>query len=69
MRQEIIRKNLSLTVITILLFFVISLFITSYFNKKNIENNLINISSLIKEQITKTNTDEEVENVVNKKLD
>jgi len=65
MRQEIIRKNLSLTVITILLFFVISLFITSYFNKKNIENNLINISSLIKEQITKTNTDEEVENVVN----
>ena len=50
MKNEIIRRNVIITVIAIVLFFFASFSITSYFNRKSIENQLLSVSNvLIKE--------------------
>lgn len=69
MRNEIVRKNLILTTIILILFFMVSIFISSYFNKRSLEQQLINISTIIKEQLYETNNDDEVKKVVNLYVD
>jgi len=60
MRDEIIKRNLIVNSISLLIFFLLSLISFSYFNKKNIENELVNISSLIETNLKKTSTKEEL---------
>lgn len=65
MRNEIVRKNLILTATTLILFFLISVYISSYFNKKSLEKQLINVSQVVKSQIEATVSEEDLKNVVN----
>ncbi|MFA5719820.1 MAG: hypothetical protein WC939_02025, partial [Acholeplasmataceae bacterium] len=65
MRNEIVRKNLIITIVILISFFMISVYISSYFNKKTMERQLINTSMVIKEQLYETTNEEEVKKVVN----
>ncbi|MGI6781646.1 MAG: sensor histidine kinase [Acholeplasmataceae bacterium] len=69
MRNEIVRKNLIITTVILIMFFMISLFISSYFNKKSLEKQLINISTIVKEQLYETKNEDEVKSVVNLYVD
>ncbi len=51
MRNEIVRKNLIITIVILISFFMISVYISSYFNKKTMEKQLINTSMVIKQQL------------------
>ena len=64
MRDEIIKRNTLIMIISLLLFFVLSLFITSYTSRKSIEKQLINVSTVINNQILETNTEDELNDVV-----
>jgi len=65
MRDEIIKRSLVITVISLIIFFIVSLYITSYYNRKSLEENLINISEVMNRQIKETTTEEEIVKIVN----
>lgn len=65
MRNEIVRKNLILTAVTLIVFFLVSIYISSYFNKKVIEEQLVNVSHVVKNQVEGTVSEEELKKVVN----
>lgn len=64
MRDEIIKRNTIIILISLLLFFIVSLFITSYTSRKSMEQQLINVSTVINNQITETNSQSELEDVI-----
>lgn len=64
MRDEIIKRNTIITTVTMLIFFVVSLIITSYTSRKSIEQQLINVSNVVNNQILATNSAEELNEVV-----
>lgn len=64
MRDEIIKRNTIITTVTMLIFFVVSLIITSYTSRKSIEQQLINVSNVVNNQILATNSEEELNEVV-----
>ncbi len=64
MGDQLIRRNLTITIISLILFFFLSLYITSYYNRKNLEENLINISSILNKQIKDSTTEEEIVEIV-----
>ena len=66
MKDEIIKRTLILTVTSLVVFFFLSLYLTSNSNRQNIEENLISISTIINKDIEATNTEQEMRDVVNK---
>lgn len=64
MRNEIIKRNVLIVAISLLIFFIASIFITSYNSRKSLEKNLINISNVVSHQIYETNNELELHNVV-----
>ncbi|MFA6611910.1 MAG: hypothetical protein WCS78_05950, partial [Bacilli bacterium] len=64
MGDQLIKRNLTITIISLILFFFLSLYITSYYNRKNLEENLINISSILNKQIKDSMTEEEIVAIV-----
>ncbi|MDD3171396.1 MAG: HAMP domain-containing sensor histidine kinase [Bacilli bacterium] len=64
MGDELVRRNLTITIISLILFFFLSLYITSYYNRKNLEENLINISTILNKQIMNSVTEEEIVEIV-----
>lgn len=64
MRDEIIKRNTIIILISLLLFFIVSLFITSYTSRKSMEQQLINVSTVINNQITETNSQSELEDTI-----
>ena len=64
MRDEIIKRNTLIMIVSLLLFFIVSLYITSYTSRKSIEKQLVNISTVINNQILETNTIDELNEVV-----
>ena len=64
MRDEIIKRNTIITTVTMLVFFIVSLIITSYTTRKSIEQQLINVSNVVNNQILATNSEEELNEVI-----
>ena len=64
MKDEIIRKNAIITGISIFIFCIISFVVTSYYNRKSLEDQLISISGLVSYQIKESTTDEELNQIV-----
>lgn len=64
MRNEIIKRNVLIVAISLLIFFIASIFITSYNSRKSLEKNLINISNVVNHQIYETNNELELHDVV-----
>ncbi len=64
MRDEIIKRNTIIMTVSLLLFFIVSLIITSYTSRKSIQKQLINVSIIINNQILETNTLEELNETV-----
>ena len=65
MRDEIIKRTLILTVTSLIVFFFITLYLTSTLNRKALEENLISISNVVNGEIEKTTTEQEMNSVVN----
>lgn len=65
MRDEIIKRTLILTVTSLIVFFFITLYLTSSLNRKSLEENLISISKVVDSDIGKTTTEQEMFDVVN----
>lgn len=65
-KDEIIKRTLILTVTSLLIFFFLSLYLTSNSNRKNLEENLIAISTIVNGEIEKTQTEQEMLDIVNK---
>lgn len=63
MRDEIIKRNILITITSLMIFFVLSFFVTSYSSRKTIENQLISITNVINNRLKETNSDEETVNV------
>ena len=66
MKDEIIKRTLILTITSLLVFFFITLFVTSNLNRKNLEENLISISTVVNRDISDTTTEGEMVGVVNR---
>ena len=66
MKDEIIKRTLILTITSLVIFFFLSLYLTSNSNRKNLEENLISMSTIINKDIEKTQTEQEMIDVVNK---
>ena len=66
MKDEIIKRTLILTITSLVIFFFLSLYLTSNSNRKNLEENLISISSIVNSEIEATHTEQEMVDVVNK---
>ena len=66
MGDQLVRRNLTINIISLILFFFLSLYITSYYNRKNLEENLINISSILNKQIKDSTTEEEIVAIVDR---
>ena len=66
MKDEIIKRTLILTITSLVIFFFLSLYLTSNSNRKNLEENLISMSTIINKDIEKTQTEQEMVDVVNK---
>ena len=64
MKDEIIRRNAFITGISLLIFFLFSFSISSYYNLRSMETQLINMSNVVSNLIMETSTDEELNNVV-----
>ena len=64
MRDEIIKRNTAIMIFGLLLFFVLSLFITSYTSRKSIEQQLVNVSTVVHNQILETTTEDELNGLV-----
>lgn len=65
MRDEIIKRNIIITIVSLLIFFIVSLFVTSYSSRKSIENQLINISNIINNQLKETTKESEIIEIIN----
>lgn len=65
MREEIIKRNLIIIAISLIIFFFVSLFITSYSNRRSLENDLIQLTDIVNQQILATNTEEDIQKMVN----
>ena len=66
MKDEIIKRTLILTITSLLVFFFITLLVTSNLNRKNLEENLISISTVVNRDISDTTTEGEMAGVVNR---
>lgn len=66
MRDEIIKRNMVIIVISLVIFFFASLYITSYTNRKNLENQLLHISNILENHLDKTISEAEIKDVINK---
>lgn len=66
MRDEIIKRNTVIMISGLLLFFVLSLFITSYTSRKSIEQQLVNVSTVVHNQVLETTTEDELNELVEK---
>lgn len=64
MRNEIIKRNVLIVGVSLLIFFIASIMITSYTSRKSLENNLINITHVVNNQIDSTTTEDELFEVV-----
>lgn len=51
MKNEIIKKNLIITILSLLIFFVLSIFATSYSIRNSFENEVVSVSQMIENQI------------------
>lgn len=65
MRDEIIKRNMLVIISSLVIFFFASLYIISYTNRKNLENELINVSNILIEKLDNTVSEEEIKNEVN----
>lgn len=65
MRNEIIKRNTIITVISLVIFFFVSLFITSYNNRKKLENDLVYISNVFCSQVLATESESEILQLIN----
>ena len=65
MKDEIIKRTLILTVTSLIIFFFLSLYLTSSNNRKNLEENLVSISNILNKEIEKTSTEQEMVTLVN----
>jgi len=65
MRNEIIKRNTIITVIGLVIFFFVSLFITSYNNRKKIENDLVYLSNVFCTQVLATESENEILQLIN----
>ena len=66
MRDEIIKRTLILTVTSLIVFFFITLYLTSSLNRKSLEENLVAISNVVNRDIESTTTEQEMVSIVNK---
>ena len=66
MKDEIIKRTLILTITSLVIFFFLSLYLTSNSNRKNLEENLISISGIVNSELEATQTEQEMVDVVNK---
>ena len=64
MKDEIIRRNAFITGITLFIFCIFSFAISSYYNLRSLESELISISNVVSYQIKNTTTDEELFSIV-----
>lgn len=64
MKDEIIRRNALITGISLFIFAIFSFSITSYYNLRSLESELISISNVVSYQIKNTTTDEELFSIV-----
>ena len=64
MKDEIIRRNAFITGITLFIFCIFSFTISSYYNLRSLESELISISNVVSYQIKNTTTDEELFSIV-----
>ena len=58
MRDEIIKRNLITTILSLLIFFVLSSFATSYSLRRTFESEVVSVSSLIENQLEQKDADE-----------
>ena len=66
MRNEIIKRNVIIVAVSLFIFFIASIFITSYNSRKSLEKNLLNISNVVNNQIYETKNEQELHDVVEK---
>ena len=66
MRNEIIKRNVLIVAVSLFIFFIASIFITSYNSRKTLEKNLLNISNVVNNQIYETKNEQELHDVVEK---
>ena len=64
MKDEIIRKNALITGITLFIFCIFSFIVTSYYNYKSLESQLISVSDMVSYQVKESTTDEELNAIV-----
>lgn len=64
MRDEIIKRNLIITIVSLLIFFLVSTYIASYSSRKNLEKNLINVSNIVNNQLITSSSFEDINKVV-----
>lgn len=64
MKNEITQRNILIVAISLLMFLIVSILVTSYYNRKNLELNLVNISEIMNNQIANIETEEELFEVV-----
>ena len=62
MRDEIIKKNLIITITSLLLFFLFSFFATSYSIRNTFENEVVSVSQMVENQLESNDNDTEVIN-------
>lgn len=64
MRDELVKKNLAITISSLLVFFLLSLFITSYNSRQSLEEELVNLSRVVNNQLIQTETENEMNDVI-----
>ncbi len=64
MKDEIIRRNAFITGISLLIFFLFSFAISSYYTLRSMQTQLVNMANVVSNQIMETSTDEELNAVV-----
>lgn len=65
MKNEITQRNILIVAFSLLMFLIVSILVSSYYNRKNLEINLINISEILNNQISEMQTEEELFSLVN----
>jgi len=65
MKNELIKRNILITLLTSLIFLVMSFFIMSYSNKKSLEKELTYVSNLLVQELNNTSTSEIIDRTNN----
>ena len=65
MRDEIIKRNVLIITIALIVFTITSSLVWNHFSRGTLENQLINISKIVNNQIYDTTNEEELHEVVN----